>query len=110
MLENREGMAIFTKGYMVYHLSDKNRKSFQGTEITDSEKAAAFSSAIAEVCTYKFVGPSRITVHRIFSTNPSLVGKEFTFEYDFDGDLFKYWVLKPDGSRGTMGTSKRIEK
>jgi hypothetical protein len=103
-------MSIITKGYIVWLLTDKNRKSFQGTEPTESEKAAAYTSAFADVCSYKLVGPSRMTVHRLFSTNPALVGKEFTFEYEFDGDLFKYWILQPDGSRGTMGTAKRIEK
>ena len=110
VLEGQEGMAIFTKTHCIWVLSDKNRKSFQGTEPTESEKADAFTSAFADGGTYKFVGPSRVTVHRLFSTNPNLVGKEFTFEYEFEGDLVKYWILQSDGTRGTMGTARRVEK
>jgi hypothetical protein len=110
VLEDQEGMSIMTKTHCIWVLSDKNRKPFQGTEPTEAEKAAAFTSAFADGGTYKFVGPSRITVHRLFSTNPNLVGKEFTFEYEFEGDLCKYWILQSDGSRGTMGMARRVEK
>jgi hypothetical protein len=110
VLENQEGMSTWTKTHCIWVVSDKNRKSFQGTEPTESEKADAFTSADAGGGIYKFVGPSRVTVHRLFSTNPNLVGKEFTFEYEFDGDLCKYWILQSDGSRGTMGTARRVEK
>jgi hypothetical protein len=110
VLEEQEGMAIFTMTHCIWVLSDKNRKSFQGTEPTESEKAGAFTSAFADGGTYKFVGPSRVTVHRLFSTNPGLVGKEFTYEYEFEGDLCKYWILQSDGTRGPMGTARRVEK
>ncbi|MCI0616934.1 lipocalin-like domain-containing protein [bacterium] len=110
VLEDQEGMSIITKTHVIWVLSDKNRKSFQGTEPTEAEKASAFTSAFADGGTYKFVGPSRITVHRLFSTNPNLVGQEFTFEYEFEGELCKYWILQPDGSRGTMGKAQRVEK
>lgn len=110
VLEGWEGMSIWTKTHFIAVLSDKNRKSFQGTEPTESEKVDAFTSANADGGTYKFVGPSRVTAHRLFSTNPNLVGKEFTFEYEFEGDLCKYWILQSDGTRGTMGMARRVEK
>lgn len=110
VLEGQEGMVTWTETHFIWVLSDKNRKPFQGTEATESEKAAAFTSAFADGGTYKFVGPSRITVHRLFSTNPNLVGKDLTFEYEFEGELCRYWILQPDGSRGSMGMTRRVEK
>jgi len=110
VLEGQEGMVIWTNTHFIWVLSDKGRKPFPGTEPTEAEKAAAFTSAFADGGTYKFVGPSRITVHRLFSTNPNLVGKDLTFEYEFEGDLCKYWILQPDGSRGVMGMTRRVEK
>lgn len=110
VLEDLEGMCITTESYVIWVLSNKNRKPFQGEQPTDAEKAAAFDGSFAEVGTYKFVGPSRITIHRLFSTNPNLVGKELTFEYEFEGELQKYWILKPDGSRGPMGMARRLRK
>ena len=109
-LDNQEGICIVTKSHFIWLLSDKGRKSFQGSEPSDAEKAAAYMSTFADGGTYKFVGTSRITIHRLFSTNPALVGQEFTFEYEFEGALCKYWILEPDGSRGTMGKARRIEK
>ena len=72
------------------------------------QKVATFASSFADGGTYEFVGPSRITVHRLFSTNPNRVGQEFTYEYEFEGDLQKYWILQPDGSRGPMGMARRV--
>jgi hypothetical protein len=109
-LDNQEGVCIVTKSHFIWLLSDKSRKTFQGSEPSETEKAAAYVSAYADGGTYKFVGPSRITIHRLFSTNPALVGQEFTFEYEFEGDLCKYWILQSDGTRGPMGKARRIEK
>lgn len=110
VLEDQEGSAMLTETHFIWLLSNKGRKPFQGEQPTDAEKAAAFDSSFAEAGTYKFVGPSRITCHRLFSTNPTLVGKEFTWEYEFEGELCKYWIIQPDGSRGPMGTSRRLRK
>ena len=110
VLEDMEGMCIYTETHVIWLLSKKGRKPFQGEQPTDTEKAAAFDSSFADVSTYKFVGPSRITCHKLFSTNPNLVGKELTWEYEFEGELCKYWVLQPDGSRGPMGKARRISK
>jgi len=110
VLEGQEGMTIWTETHFIWVLSDKNRKPFQGEQPTEAEKAAAFGSVFADGGTYKFVGPSRITIHRLFSTDLNLVEKEFTFEYEFEGDLIKYWILQPDGSRGTLGTARKVEK
>jgi hypothetical protein len=109
-LDEQEGMCIVTKTHFVWVLTGKNRKPFQGAEPTEAEKAAAYTGTNSEGGTYKYVGPSRITIHRLFSTNPGLVGKEFTFEYEFEGELCKYWILQSDGSRGPMGKSRRIAK
>jgi len=110
VLEDLEGMCIYTETHAIWLWSKKGRKPFQGEQPTDTEKAAAFDSSFASVSTYKFVGPSRITVHRLFSTNPNQIGKEFTFEYEFEGELQKFWVLQPDGSRGPMGAARRLRK
>lgn len=109
-LEDREGMCIFTKTHFLWLLSDKKRSSFQGAEPSEPEKAIAWMAANADGGTYKYVGPSRITIHRLFSTDPGLVGKEFTFEYEFDKDICSYWILQADGSRGPKGTARRVEK
>ena len=109
-LEGQEGMCIITKMHYTFVLTAKDRKPFQGSEPSETEKAAAFSSTIADGGTYKFVGAGKVLAHRLYSTNPQLVGKEFTFEYEFDGDLLKYWVLQEDGSRGPMGKARRISK
>lgn len=110
VLEDMEGMCIYTETHVIWLLSNKKRKLFQGEQPTDAEKAAAYDNAFADVSTYKFVGPSRITGRRLFSTNPSLVGTELTWEYEFEGELCKYWVLQPDGSRGPMGAARRLKK
>lgn len=110
VLEDLEGLCIYTETHVIWLLSKKGRKSFQGEQPSDAEKAGAFDSSFADVCTYKFVGPSRITGRRLFSTNPTLVGKELIWEYEFEGELCKYWVLQSDGSRGPMGTTRRISK
>lgn len=110
VLEDMEGMCIITEAHIIWLLSNKRWKPFQGEQPTDAEKAAAFDGSFADACTYKFVGPSRITVHRLFTTNPNLVGQEFTWEYEFEGELCKYWVLQPDGSRGPMGMARRVRK
>lgn len=110
VLEDMEGMCIYTETHVMWLLSSKTRKPFQGEQPTDAEKAVAFDSSFAEVCTYKFVGPSRITGRRLFSTNPNLVGKELTWEYEFEGELCKYWILQADGSRGPMGMARRLNR
>lgn len=110
VLEDMEGMCIITETHAIWVLSNKKRKPFQGEQPTDAEKAVAFDSAGAAVATYKFVGPSRITVHQLFSTNPNNVGTEFTWEYEFERELMKYWILQPDGSRGPMGKVRRVRK
>lgn len=110
VLEDEEGMCIATNTHIIWVLSDKKRTSFQAEEPTDAEKSIAFTSAYADGGTYKFAGPSRITIHRLFSTNPNLVGKEFTFEYEFENDIIKYWILQADGSRGPLGTARRVKK
>lgn len=109
-LENEEGMCIYTDTHFIWVLSQKDRKSFQGDQPTESEKAEAFSSAHAYFNTYEHVGPSRVTVHTLFSTSPSSPGTEFTFEYEFEGDLMKYWIIQPDGTRGTMGKARRVKQ
>lgn len=109
-LDGQEGIAILTKTHCTFIITGKNRKSFQGSEPSEAEKAAAFTSANADGGTYKFVGPSKVTVHRLFSINPQLVGTEFTFEYEFEGDICKYWVLQEDGKRGPLGKARRIAK
>lgn len=109
-LENQEGMCVYTDAHVIWILSKKDRESFQGDQPTESEKAEAFSSAFSDCSTYEHVGPSRITVHRLFSTWPNLPGTEFTFEYEFEGDLMKYWIIQPDGTRGTMGKARRVKK
>jgi hypothetical protein len=109
-LEGQEGICIVSKTHFVWVITDKSRKPFQGGDPSESEKAAAYTGANADGGTYKFIGPSRITIHRLFSVNPALVGKEFTFEYEFEGELCKYWMLEADGSRGSMGKARRIEK
>ena len=109
-LEDQEGISICTDTHIMWILSQKDRKSFQGDHPTESEKAEAFSSAFADCSTYEHVGPSRITVHRLYSTRPNLPGTEFTFEYEIEGDLEKYWIIQPDGTRGPMGKARRVQK
>ena len=109
-LEGQEGMCIITKTHFTFVLTDKARKSFEGSEPSDAEKAAAFTGASSDGGTYKFVGPSRVSVHRLYSINPQLVGKDFTFEYQFEGDLCTYWILQEDGSRQPAGKARRIAK
>ena len=109
-LEGQEGMCIITKTHFTFVVTDKARKSFEGAEPSDAEKAAAFTGASSDGGTYKFVGPSKVTIHRLYSINPQLVGKDFTFEYQFEGDLCNYWILQEDGSRGPLGKARRIAK
>ena len=108
-LEDREGMAIWTDTHFIWLLSNKGRKSFQGDQPSESEKAEAFNNASADGGTYKHIGPSRITVHRLFSTVPNMPGTDFTFEYELEGDLIKYWEIQPDGTKGTMGKARRVK-
>lgn len=110
VLEGQEGMTIWTKTHFVWVITPKGRKPLEMQNASDSAKAAAFSGVVAGAGTYEFVGPSRIRIHRLYSSNPNLVGKDFTFEYEFKGDLCHYWILNPDGTRGSMGTSRRISK
>lgn len=107
-LEDWEGLAVLTETHFTWLLSRKGRSPFQGEQPTDAEKAVAFDGAFAEAGTYHHVGPSRITGVRLFSTNPNLVGTQITWEYEVEGDLHRYWVLQPDGSRGPMGTSRQL--
>jgi len=108
-LEDEEGMVIWTETHFIWLLNSKTRIPFKDEEPTESEKAVAFTSLTADGGTYTFSGPSRITVHRFFSSVPNLVGTEFTFEYEFDGDLIKYWIIQSDGSRGPMGKARKIK-
>jgi hypothetical protein len=107
-LEGAEGMNIWTETHFIWLLTSKARMPFKGDEPTETEMASAFTSLTADGGTYTITGPSRITVHRLFSSDPSLVGTEFTFEYEIDGNLVKYWVIRPDGSRGPEGRSRKI--
>ena len=107
-LEGAVGMNIWTETHFIWLLTSKTRAPFQDEEPTQAEKAAAFMSLTADGGTYTITGPSRITVHRLFSSDPSLVGTEFSFDYEIDGDLVKYWVIRADGSRGPEGRSRKI--
>ncbi|UCE42252.1 MAG: lipocalin-like domain-containing protein [Candidatus Aminicenantes bacterium] len=108
-LEDQEGIAIWTETHFIYLLTSKMRMPFKDEEPTESEKAAAFTSLTADGGTYTFSGPSRITVHRLFSSDPNLVGTEFMFDFEIDGDSAKYWIIQPDGSRGPEGRSRKIK-
>ncbi len=108
-LEDQEGIAIWTETHFIYLLTSKTRMPFKDEEPTESEKALAFTSLTADGGTYTFSGPSRITVHQLFSSDPNLVGTEFMFDFEFDGDLVKYWIIQPDGSRGPEGKSRKIK-
>ena len=108
VLDDREGIAVLTETHFGWIVTEKNRSSFSSESPTDAEKADAFSSTIAGAGTHKLVGPSRVTAKWLYNVNPSAVGKEFTWEYEQDGDTMKYWVLQEDGSRGPMGRSRRV--
>jgi hypothetical protein len=108
-LEGEEGMAILTETHFIWLLNSKTRKPFKGEKPTESELADAFRSLTADGGTYSFTGPSRAKIHRLFSSVPNWVGTEFEFEYEFDGDVMKYWIIQPDGSRGPMGKSRKIK-
>ena len=107
LLDNWEGLFVYTETHVFWILVKKGRKPFQGDRPTEAEKARAFTDSWADAMTYTFTGPSRIAIHRLFSTNPA--APDFTFEYEIDGDIIKYWPLKPDGSRGAMGMGRRLE-
>ena len=107
-LEDQEGIAIWTETHFIYLLTSKTRVQFKDEEPTESEKAMAFTSLTADGGTYTYSGPSRIKVHRLFSSDPNLVGTEFMFDFEIDGDLAKYWIIQPDGSRGPEGRSRKI--
>jgi len=106
MLEGREGMSVFTKNHVIWILADKGRTLSELSTTADS--ANAFATAAGHAGTYEIVGPSTIKIHRIHSTNPNFVGRSFAFQYEFDGDVLKYWVLRPDGTRGSMGSARKI--
>ena len=110
LLDDREGMSICTDTHYLWILVSKERESFQGDRPTEAEKASAFSSAYAEGGTYAYSGPTRVTHHRLFCTNPNLVGTEFSADNEFDGDLLRMWHLNPDGSRRAMvGMARRLK-
>ncbi|UCG68004.1 MAG: lipocalin-like domain-containing protein [Thermoplasmata archaeon] len=108
-LEGLEGMAIWTETHFIWLLYSKARKPFKDENPTDSELANAFKNLTADGGTYTFTGPSRAKIHRLFSSVPNWVGTEFEFEYEFDGDLLKYWIIQEDGSRGPMGKGRKIK-
>lgn len=107
LLDNQEGLCVYTETHVFWILVNKGRKPFRGDQPTESERAQAFTESFADACTYTFIGPSRVAIHRLYSTHPHY--PDFTFEYEIDGDLCRYWPLKPDGSRAEMGTSRRLK-
>ena len=108
LVDDLEGLCIYTETQVFWILVNKGRKPFQGDQPTEAEKAQAFTDSWADACTYTFTGPSRVAIHRVFATNPN--APDFTFEYEIDGDLCKFWVLGPDGSRGPMWKSRRLKE
>jgi hypothetical protein len=108
LLDDQEGLSIFTETHIFWILVDKERKPFQGDQPTEAEKVQAYTESFADACTYTFTGPSRVAVHRLYSTHPHYT--DFTFEYEIEGDLCRYWVLDPDGSRGPTQMSQRLRE
>jgi len=107
LLDDQEGFCIYTETHVFWILVNKGRKPFQGDQPTEAEKAEAFTESFADACTYTFTGPSRVAIHRLYSTHPHY--PDFTFEYEIADDIMKYWPLRPDGSRGPMGMARRLE-
>jgi hypothetical protein len=107
LVDELEGLCIHTETHVFWILVNKARKPFQGEQPTDAEKAQAFTDAWADACTYTFTGPSRVAFRRVFSTHPN--APDFTFEYEIEGDLCRFWILGPDGSKGAMWKSKRVK-
>ena len=105
-LDDLEGLCTYTETHIFWILVNKGRKPFQRDQPTEAEKAQAFTDSWPDACTYISTGPSRVAIHRLFSTNPQ-VG-DCAFEYEMDGDMIKYWPPRPDGSRGATGMAKRL--
>ena len=103
-------MSICTDTHYLWILVSKELEPFQGDRPTEAEKVRVFSDVYAEGGTYVYSGPTRVTHHRLFCTNPNLVGTEFSADHEFDGDLLKFWVLRPDGSKGPMGMARRLKE
>ena len=106
------GRAIISKHgdkySIVWLTTDGDRKLPAGAPTTEAQKAQAYSTASAAAAELT-CGPKRDRVRILYHLNPSEVGTEFEIEAESTPDGLRWWFLRPDGTRGNMGASRRLK-
>lgn len=108
LLEDAEGMGIVTPTHFIWVLADKDRHHFANSEPTEAEKISAFEAQNVAAGTWRFSGNQQATFTFTHHYNANQLGQSFTWEYEREGDLYRYWILGEDGSRGPLQQSRRV--
>jgi hypothetical protein len=78
-----------------------------GEGASQAAKARAYEGLNVNSGTWTCDG-KRGTVTYTYTTDPSLAGTSFSFDYELEGDLERWWVVEPDGSRGWGGRAHKV--
>lgn len=101
-------MGIVTATHFIWVLTQKDRQSFADEKPTEAEKVSAFEAQNVAAGTWEFTGKQRVVFTFRHHYDEKQIGQSFTWEYEQEGDLFRYWILGEDGSRGDLQKSQRV--
>ncbi len=106
-MEGRKAMNIITPTHGIWMNVAEDRVDFAGETPTQEEKAAAYDAFQATAGSWSCEG-KRCTFTRLFDKQMELAGTSFGFEYEVEGNLCRYWIIQPDGSRGPEGLARKL--
>lgn len=107
--DTAEGMFISTDKHMVALQVKKNRAQFDNYQLTDAEKAEAFSNTyFAGAGSWSCEG-NVATYTILHHAHPNLEGSKRKYEFEFEGDTIKIWRLNPEGERGALRLARKVD-
>lgn len=107
--DDRGGIFIADEGITVVLFTDAGRATFAESAGTEEERARAFSELYSEVLEWE-CQEGRLDVVVTHSYHPNRVGLRLKEEFEVDGDVITWWVLRADGTRRAQpsGAARRI--
>ena len=102
-----EGFWIFTETHFNLFTTGKNRKHFQGSELTQEEAAEVYRTLRATSGTYSVSG-STVVIHYTVSRVPNFVGEDAKWEFEIQGDRRTGQGKHPDGRTAGPLTFRKV--
>ena len=107
MLDDHEGLAIYSETYFIFFATPK-RDSTEKSELTDLDKLDIYNGMIATAGTYT-VSDTIVTCNVVYHRNPNQVGTRTRFTIKMDGDVGTYSIINDEGEITFTGKARKIE-